>query len=101
MSYGIFLYRFCSRNRYLFMNTFRKGSILFIVVVAIGAGLYVQRVQMLEWYRVVSKPALPVPIEYQEMLIQEQKERKEKETVEDLIPQEHEEVTEDKENITP
>ena len=83
------------------MNTFRKGSILFIVVVAIGAGLYVQRVQMLEWYRAVSKPALPVPVEYQEMLLQEQKERKEKETVEDLIPQEHEEVTEDKENITP
>ncbi len=79
------------------MNTFRKGFIIFIVIIAIAGGLYVERAQILEWYRAMSKPALPVPVEYQEMLLQEQKERKEKEAFEDSIPQE--EVTVDEENI--
>ena len=57
------------------MTTLRKSSIVFILMIVFAAGVYTQRTQILDWYRTLSKPDLPVSLEYQQMLIQDQKEK--------------------------
>ncbi|HAU66258.1 MAG: hypothetical protein UT30_C0003G0017 [Candidatus Uhrbacteria bacterium GW2011_GWF2_39_13] len=76
------------------MTTFRKGSIIFILMIVFAAGVYTQRTQILDWYRTFSKPDLPVSLEYQQMLIQDQKE---KDAAQDLIPKQEEEIKTDEE----
>jgi hypothetical protein len=71
------------------MTTLRKSSIVFILMVAIAAGVYTQRTQILDWYRTLSKPDLPVSLEYQQMLIQDQKE---KDAAQDSVPEQEEEI---------
>lgn len=76
------------------MTTLRKSSIVFILMIALAAGVYTQRTQILDWYRTLSKPDLPVSLEYQQMLIQDQKE---KEAAQDLVPEQEEEINRDEE----
>lgn len=76
------------------MTTLRKSSIVFILMIVFAAGVYTQRTQILDWYRTLNKPDLPVSLEYQQMLIQDQKE---KEAAQDLVPEQEEEINRDEE----
>ena len=76
------------------MTTLRKSSIVFILMIVFAAGVYTQRTQILDWYRTLSKPDLPVSLEYQQMLIQDQKE---KEAAQGLVPEQEEEINRDEE----
>jgi len=49
----------------------RKLATLFILLVALTAGLYTQRVAVLEWYREASTPTLPEPVTYEEVVVEE------------------------------
>ncbi|MBI4256996.1 C39 family peptidase [Candidatus Uhrbacteria bacterium] len=45
----------------------RKLFTLTILLIALGAGLYTQRVEILEWYRGVTAPVLPEAVSYEEV----------------------------------
>ncbi|MBI4435576.1 hypothetical protein HY630_02800, partial [Candidatus Uhrbacteria bacterium] len=45
----------------------RKLFSLIILLVALGAGLYTQRVEISEWYRGLAAPELPEAVGYEEV----------------------------------
>jgi len=46
----------------------RRAFTFVIVLIAFSAGIYSQRVDVMEWYRGVSAPVLPVAVEYQNVV---------------------------------
>lgn len=43
-----------------------------ILLIALAAGMYIQRVEILEWYRSFTRPALPEAVEYEEIIMEEE-----------------------------
>lgn len=71
---------------------------LIIVLIALGAALYTQRVPVLEWYREVTAPELPESMTYEEVQVEQGEDAEEVvNDVEDL--EEIEEPAEDEEEI--
>jgi hypothetical protein len=63
------------------MRAMRRLFTLLILLIALTAGMYTQRVEIVDWYRSVNVPELPEAVGYEEVIEQEAEE----ETVEEVI----------------